>query len=336
MTQPAPTRARRGRGPELPLGGAALGTKDVLQIADLASHEVTRLMALARVVKRKPQSFSDAFRQRTLVMLFEKPSLRTRVSFEAGFQRLGGGVSFLDHQSTPLGAREPIEDYARTLERYAHAIVARVRSHAILSRLSETCAVPVVNALSDLHHPCQALADMLTLVEHGFDPVHGHIAWIGDGNNVCHSIVEIVAALGGRITVITPEPLRPDPEVMRVAMGRAFRTGARIELSSDPASVAGADAVYTDTWVSMGEEAAADRQRELLAPYRVDAALMSRAAPGARFMHCLPAHRGEEVTADVIDSPASIAFDQAENRMHAQNALLLALMRPDLAHAALA
>ncbi len=312
-----------------------LATRDLLQIANLASHELTQLISLARIVKRKPQSFAEAFRQRTLVMLFEKPSLRTRVSFEAGFQRLGGGVSFLDHQSAPLGTRESVEDCARTLERYAGAIVMRVRSHALLARMAECCAVPVVNALSDLHHPCQALADMLTLVEHGFDAVHGHVAWIGDGNNVCHSLVEAVAALGGRITVITPASRRPDPDVMRIALGRAFRTGARIEVAHDPAAVDGADAVYTDTWVSMGDEADADRQRALLEPFRVDAALMARAAPGAFFMHCLPAHRGEEVTDEVIDSPASIVFDQAENRMHAQNALLLALLRPDLARTAL-
>ena len=327
--------ARPGRDMDGPPAGRVLATKDLLQIADLASHELTQLLTLARIVKRKPQSFADAFRQRTLVMLFEKPSLRTRVSFEAGFQRLGGGVSFLDHQATPLGARESVEDYAHTLERYADAIVARVRSHALLARMAECSAVPVVNALSDMHHPCQALADMLTLVEHGFDPVHGHLAWIGDGNNVCHSLIEAVAALGGRITVITPPSRSPRADVMRVAQGRAFRTGARIDVAHDPAAVAGAHAVYTDTWVSMGDEAEADRQRALLAPFRVDAALMSRAAPGAWFMHCLPAHRGEEVTDEVIDSPASIVFDQAENRMHAQNALLLAMLRPDLARAAL-
>ncbi len=315
--------------------GALLATRDLLQIADLASHELTQLITLARIIKRKPQSFADAFRQRTLVMLFEKPSLRTRVSFEAGFQRLGGGVSFLDHQATPLGERESVEDYAHVLERYAHVIVARVRSHAMLARMAECSGVPVINALSDAHHPCQALADMLTLVEHGFDPVHGHLAWIGDGNNVCHSLIEAVAALGGRITVITPESRAPDPEVMRTALGRAFRTGARIDVAHDPAAAEGAHAVYTDTWVSMGDEGDAHRQRALLEPFRVDAALMARAAPGAHFMHCLPAHRGEEVTDEVIDSPASVVFDQAENRMHAQNALLLALLRPDLARAAL-
>ena len=335
MNRATPPSTRFAAQGARPAPGSLIAAKDVLQIGDLASHELTQLLTLARIVKRKPQSFADAFRQRTLVMLFEKPSLRTRVSFEAGFQRLGGGVSFLDHQSTPLGTRESIEDYAHTLERYAHAIVMRVRSHALLARMAECSAAPVVNALSDMHHPCQALADMLTLVEHGFDPVHGHLAWIGDGNNVCHSLIEAVAALGGRITVITPSSRAPDPDVMRIALGRAFRTGARIDLAHDPAAVAGAHAVYTDTWVSMGDEADADRQRALLAPFRVDSALMARAAPGAHFMHCLPAHRGEEVTDQVIDSPASIVFDQAENRMHAQNALLLALLRPDLARAAL-
>ena len=330
---PSPLASHDSGAPHL---SRALVTKDLLQVADLASHEVVQLIALARIIKRKPQSFADAFRQRTLVMLFEKPSLRTRVSFEAGFQRLGGGVSFLDHQATPLGARESVEDYAHTLERYADAIVARVRSHAMLSRLAECAAVPVINALSDAHHPCQALADMLTLVERGFDPVHGHLAWIGDGNNVCHSLIEAVAALGGRITVITPVSCAPDPDVMRGAQGRAFRTGARIDVAHDPAAAEGAHAIYTDTWVSMGDEADAERQRALLAPFRVDATLMLRAAPGAWFMHCLPAHRGEEVTDEVIDSAASLVFDQAENRMHAQNALLLALLRPDLARAALA
>ena len=195
--------------------------------------------------------------------------------------------------------------------------------------------MPIINALSDLHHPCQALADLLTLVETGLDPSQIHLAWVGDGNNVCHSLIETIAILGGAITVITPGNCRPAPEVLRTAESRAFRSGARIRFTDDLSAVEGVHAIYTDVWVSMGEESRAAEKQRALEAYQVNSALMRQAGPQARFMHCLPARRGEEVTDEVIDSPQSIVLDQAENRMHFQNALLLAMLRPDLAHAAI-
>ena len=306
-------------------------TSDLLQVIDLSATEITQLFGIASRLKTDYRPFAGSLAQRSLVMLFEKPSLRTRVSFELGFQKLGGGVVFLDHQSSPIGGRETVEDYAHNLSRWADVIAIRCRSHELLARFAAASSVPVINALSDLHHPCQALADIFTLVESGIRPEELHLAWVGDGNNVCLSLIEAVATLGGRMTVITPTACRPAADALRIADARAFRSGARIVCTDDLAAVAGADAIYTDVWVSMGEESRAAEKTAMLTPYRVDAALMRRAGAKTRFMHCLPAKRGEEVAAEVIDSPASIVFDQAENRMHIQNALMLALLRSDLA-----
>ncbi len=317
------------------LAAPVLSTRDLLQVIDLSASEILSLFALASRLRTSPASFAGSLAQKSLVMLFEKPSLRTRVSFELGFQKLGGGVSFLDHQGSPIGVREPVADYANNLSRWADVIAIRCRSHQLLVQFAETSSVPVINALSDLHHPCQALADIFTLVS---DPTNSgkgaellHLVWVGDGNNVCHSLIEAVATLGGRMTVITPKEYRPSTEVLRSADGRSFRSGARIVCTDELTAVEGADAIYTDVWISMGEEAQAAEKTALLQPFQVNAALMRAAGPQAKFMHCLPAKRGEEVTAEVIDSPASLVFEQAENRMHIQNALMLALLRPDLA-----
>jgi ornithine carbamoyltransferase len=268
-------------------------------------------------------------------MLFEKPSLRTRTSFEVGIFRLGGQAIVLDHQSSPIGERESIADCARNLERWCHAIVARVMRHSTVEALAAAARIPVINALCDRHHPCQALADFQTLLERGFDLRHDRLAWIGDGNNVCHSLMEMASILGCGMTVVTPEGLEPDAAIQAQCIARAMRTGARLDVSNDPAAVRGAFAVYADTWVSMGQEGAgAAEKKARFARYRVDRALMAAAGPRALFMHCLPAHRGEEVTDEVMDSPASVVFDQAENRMHAQNALLCHLLQPAAALAA--
>ncbi len=308
-----------------------LVTRDLLQVVDLSATEITQLFTLASRIKANYPAFAGTLAQRSMAMLFEKPSLRTRVSFELGFQKLGGGVSFLDHQASPIGVRETVEDYAQNLSRWVDIVAIRCRSHQLLARFAAASSVPVINALSDLHHPCQALADIFTLIETGIPIEQLHLVWVGDGNNVCHSLIEAVATLGGRMTVITPHSCRPPAEVLRVADGRSCRSGARIVCTDDLDAVAGADAIYTDVWISMGEESRAVEKTAMLAPYQVNAALMRRAGASARFMHCLPAKRGEEVTADVIDSPASIVLDQAENRMHVQNALMLALLRPDIA-----
>jgi len=302
-----------------------LGCKDLLRITDLAVHEILPLLEDARRLKSDYAPWRNTLAQKAIVLLFEKPSLRTRVSFEIGFAKFGGTAVYLDHETRPIGVRESIADYGRNLERWADAIVARTMRHATIESLASNSRIPVINALSDLHHPCQALADFMTLGEHGFEFRHGRLAWVGDGNNVCHSVMEMASTVGCRLVVITPPGCEPSGEVVRAAEARACRTGAVIEITNDLAQVAGSDAVYTDTWTSMGQEDTPERTK-LFEPYQVDAPLMAKAGGDALFMHCLPAHRGQEVTDDVIDSPRSIVFDQAENRMHAQNALLLHLL----------
>ena len=302
-----------------------LASKDLTRVLDLAPHEVMPLLDLGRTLKSDYRPWKDTFRQRSIVLLFEKPSLRTRVSFEIGFARFGGTAVYLDHEQRPVGLRETIADYGRNLERWCDCIVARTMKHATVMGLAEAADIPVINALSDLHHPCQALADFMTLLEHGFQFTQHRIAWVGDGNNVCHSLVEMASTVGCGITVITPPGAEPDPTIIRDAQARACRSGASIELTNDPSRVAGAFAVYTDTWTSMGQVEDPKRLKGF-EPYQVDAALMAKAGPKALFMHCLPAHRGQEVTDEVIDSAHSVVFDQAENRMHIQNALLLNLL----------
>jgi ornithine carbamoyltransferase len=309
----------------MPEPARRLGSKDLGRVLDLSPAEVLPLLDQARLLKSDYAPWRDTFRQRSIVLLFEKPSLRTRVSFEIGFAKFGGTAVYLDHQGSPIGLRETIADYGRNLERWCDCIVARVMNHATIDGLAASAEIPVINALSDLHHPCQALADFLTLVERGFDFQHDRLAWIGDGNNVCHSLIEMAATVGCGITVITPPGAEPHASVLRDAQARACRSGANIEITNDPARVAGAFAVYTDTWTSMGQAVDPARLKGF-APYQVNGALMAKAGPSALFMHCLPAHRGEEVTDQVIDSPNSVVFDQAENRMHAQNALLLNLI----------
>ena len=303
----------------------ALHGRSILRLADLSADEIRATIALARALKADYSAFRGALAQRALVMLFEKPSLRTRVSFEIGFQKLGGCVSFLDHRNEPIGAREPVADYGRNLERWCDAIVARVFRHDTLVALRDHCRVPVVNALSEIAHPCQALADAQTLVEHGVGLESMHLAWLGDGNNVCLSLMELAAIMGGRMTVVTPASHRPCAKLAAEIQGIAARSGARIELADDPGAIRGADAVYTDAWISMGQQDCAEKTASLRR-LSVTPEVMALAGPKARFMHCLPAHRGEEVADAVIDGAQSVVYDQAENRMHAQNALLLALL----------
>ncbi len=304
--------------------------RSVLRLVDLSAAEIRATIALARTLKKDYGAFRGALAQRALVMLFEKPSLRTRLSFELGFQKLGGCVSFLDHRNERIGARETVGDYGRNLERLADAIVVRVFAHETLLALRASCAAPIVNALSESAHPCQALADALTLVEHGVALESCHLAWLGDGNNVCLSLMELTAIMGGRMTVVTPRAHRPSPALTAEITAIAAKTGAHLTLTDEPAAIAGADAVYTDAWISMGQEAMAEedsaRKIASLRALAVTPAIMRLAGARAKFMHCLPAHRGEEVVDSVIDGAQSVVFDQAENRMHAQNALLLALL----------
>jgi len=302
---------------------APLVGEDLVSIADLTSDEIFFLLDLAGRVKAQPKRYQFALEGKTLALLFEKPSLRTRVTFQVGMEQLGGRALYLGPEEVGLGKREAVKDVARNLSRWVNAIAARVRRHETVLELAGEAQVPVINALSDFEHPCQALGDFFTLLEHKHKLAGLLLAWVGDGNNVCHSLLLAAARLGVRMKIASPPGHEPAARV--VAAARA--AGGRFELTHDPAAaVAGADAVYTDVWTSMGQEAEAESRRELFRPFQVNAALMEKAGEQALFLHCLPARRGEEVTDEVLDAPTSIVCDQAENRLHIQKAILLSLL----------
>lgn len=304
---------------ELP---APLRGADLLSLADVTAGQVYALFRTARAVKDNPAAYRRALDGKHIVMLFEKPSLRTRITFEVGITQLGGNAVYLDQGGQRLGEREAIKDYAKNLERWVDGVVARVFSHEALAELAAQARIPVINALSDRFHPCQALADFFTL-QARFGRLAGlKLAFIGDGNNVCHSLMMGAAKLGVRMVVITPHAEGPARDVVEQCQRAASTSGGTLELSHDPGAVAGADAVYTDAWVSMGQEAAHDTG-EVFGRYQVNRELLAKAGPGACVMHCLPAHRGEEATDEVLDGPTSLIYEQAENRLHVQNALLL-------------
>ena len=298
-------------------------TKDL----DLTTAEVLSLLELARRVKRAPRKYAHKLSGRYLALLFEKPSLRTRMTFELAIKQLGGDAIFSETNGKGIGEREPLKDIARNLARWVHGIVARTYHQETVEELALWAAIPVINALSDRYHPCQALADFLTLQER-FGELRGlKLAFVGDGNNVAHSLMLEAARLGVDMRVCTPPGYEPNAEVAASARALAAESGAKLRLGYDAyEAVEEAHAVYTDVWASMGQEGEAKERRTVFAPCQVTARLMARARPEAVFMHCLPAHRDEEVTEEVIESPASIVFDQAENRLHAQKALLLMML----------
>ncbi len=300
---------------------------DLISIHDLAKEEVAEILDLAARVKQEPRACRDALSHRTLAMIFEKPSLRTRVSFEAGMTELGGHAIYLGPSDISMGRRESVADIARTLSGMADGIMARTFSHQAIVDLARHAAIPVINGLSDHSHPCQALADFQTIRE-VFGRCEGiKLAYVGDGNNVAHSLMYAGAKLGACVSVATPPRYAPDPGVVQRAMEDAAKTGATIRVGHNAdEAVAAADVIYTDTWASMGQEAEHDERVGVFRPFQVNAAVMARAGRGAIFMHCLPAHRGEEVTDDVIESKASVVFQQAANRLHAQKAVLILLM----------
>ncbi|HEU4323081.1 MAG TPA: ornithine carbamoyltransferase [Roseiflexaceae bacterium] len=305
-------------------------TKHFLSAADLSREEAEALLARAAALKSEWHAGGHSrlsLQGKTLALVFEKPSLRTRVAFEAGMTQLGGHGSYLSANDIDMGGRESVPDVARNLSRWVQAIAARVFKHTTVETLARYATVPVINALSDREHPCQALADLLTLRER-FGRLQGlRLTYVGDGNNVCHSLMLLGATLGVSVGVACPPDYRPDPDITSMAERLAAESDATITVGSSPEElVAGADAVYTDVWASMGQEHEAARRRPAFQPYQVNAALMSHAAPKAVVMHCLPVHRGEEVTAEVIDGPQSVVFDQAENRLHVQKALILTLL----------
>ncbi len=301
-----------------------ISSPDLTRDLDLTNEELVALLDLARDVKRSPRAYAHALGGMNLGLLFEKPSLRTKLTFELAIAQMGGSSIASDG---PIGHREPIKDVARNLDRWVNAIVARTFLQSTIDELARWSSVPVINALSDLFHPCQALADILTLKEQFGDLPGVNLAFIGDGNNVAHSLMLSATRLGANFSIATPPGYEPDPGIVAQADGLAAISGARLRVTNNPEeALADAAVVYADVWTSMGHEAEAAERRRRFQPYQVNAKLFSLARPDARFMHCLPAKRGDEVTDEVIESPNSVVFDQAENRLHAQKALLLMML----------
>ncbi len=313
--------------PDILAAAERLRGEDLCSIADLSSSEVRAILKLGHEVKRNPGAYRHALDAKQMVLMFEKASLRTRLSFESGINTMGGNAIFVDQTKSPLGERETIADVARNLERWVDMIVLRTYAHDTITEMAANSRVPVVNALSDFEHPCQALADFMTIEEHFGTAAALNFTYVGDGNNVCHSLMLTGAQLGANVTIATPRGYSPDIEIVTIAREIAQANGCEVRLLQDPqVAVEGADAVYTDVCVSMGYEHESTKRAPIFRPFQVNEALMAKASQRAVFMHCLPARRGEEVTDAVIDSPQSIVFDQAENRLHAQKALLLLLL----------
>ncbi len=293
--------------------------RDFLSISDINSEELLEILKYAEEFKKG--NIEKILSEKVFALIFEKPSLRTRVSFETGIKKLGGHSVYLSQQDIGMGKREAVKDIAKNLERWLDGIISRVYAHETLEILAKEAKIPVINALSDLEHPCQILADLMTVKEHSGD-LKGPFAFVGDGNNVCHSLILGFALTGGEIRVATPKGYEPKKEIMDKAFEIARKTGAKIVHTYDPyEAVKGVRFVYTDVWASMGQESEAEIRKKIFSPYQVNSDLMNRADKDAKFMHCLPAHRGEEVTDEVLDSEYSIVYDQAENRMWAQMGL---------------
>jgi ornithine carbamoyltransferase len=302
-------------------------SNDLLTGSEWSPAQTRELLQLTAEIKARPARFATELHGKFIALIFEKPSLRTRVTFEVGIQSMGGSVVFLDHTQARLGERESIADVARNLERWVHGIVARVYEQRVLEEMAANAQIPVVNALSDKFHPCQALADFFTL-EEKFGSLRGFkLAYVGDGNNVCHSLIFLAARLGVHLRIATPPNYAPAQDVLAEAKRATRETRAKIELCSDPReAAAGAHGVYTDAWTSMGFEAEEKVRNVVFTPYQVNRELMALAVPEAVFLHCLPAHRGSEVTAEVLDGPQSVVLDQSENRMYVQKAILQTLL----------
>ncbi len=306
-----------------------MALKDLISINDLTPNEVQKIFTTAAALKAHARNYSQSLSGRSVALIFEKPSLRTRVTFDLGATQMGASCVYLDHQSVRLGERESVKDMALNLERWVDCIVARVYSHETVIELAAHSSVPVINGLSEYSHPCQGLTDYFTLTEKVGSNLSGfRISYVGDGNNTCHSLIFGAAKLGAHIRVGSPRGYEPDAEVLKLARKEARSTGAKIDVVNDPSeAIEGAQAIYTDVWASMGFEAETERRREIFSSFRVTKKLLKAAEKDAYFMHCLPAHRGDEVDAEVIDSKISIVYDQAENRLHTQKAIMLLLVQ---------
>jgi ornithine carbamoyltransferase len=303
-------------------------TKDFLKVLDFTTEEIKETFDIALKMKANRAEFAEALKGETLVMIFEKPSLRTRTTFDIGIQQLGGYSVYLSPNEISLGKREGVYDVAKNLERMAQGIMIRTFGHEVVEIMSEAAKIPIINGLTDYTHPCQAMADFLTLTEIYGDVKGKKLTYVGDGNNVAHSLMFAGARLGCDVTVTCPKGYEPNMIAFAEATEAAKETGAKIAVVHDPKEgVKGADAIYTDVWASMGQESEAKKRAEIFMPYQVNEELMSYANKDCRFMHCLPAHRGEEVTDEVIDAPYSVVYQEAENRLHAQKAIMYQLMK---------
>jgi len=301
--------------------------KDFVSLRDFSPAEVRGLVDLACRVKAKPEEYSQALKGKSLAMIFEKPSLRTRVTFDVGIEELGGHAIYLSPAEISLGKRESVYDIAKNLERMVQGIMIRTFAHEIVEQMAQHARVPVINGLTDFSHPCQAMADYLTMLEVKGGIAGLKVAYLGDGNNVAHSLMFAGAQLGAQVWIATPPKFEPNLDAVSWARLCCSETGASITLTHDPElAVSDADVVYTDVWASMGQEAEAQQRKAIFQPYQVNAGLFGCARNDAILLHCLPAHRGDEVTDEVIDSPQSFVFQQAENRLHAQKAIMVALM----------
>jgi ornithine carbamoyltransferase len=302
--------------------------QDLLSFKDWTADQLHSLLALAKTIKNNPAGYRNALDGLSIVALFEKPSLRTRVSFDIGINKLGGHLVYLDSQSNKLAGREDVKDMGANLACWADAIVARVFAHSTLEELAESAKVPVINALCDMYHPCQAIADYLTISEHYDDLSKVKLAYIGDGNNVTHSLMLVGVALGCEVVVITPKGYEVDENIIKLTQARAQQFGGKLTVSTDINAANGSQVLYTDTWLSMGDETPLADIKDTFAGYEINEALMEKT--GAEYvLHCQPAHRDLEISGSLIDSDASLLMQQAENRMHGQNAILVHLLASD-------
>ena len=303
--------------------------RNLLTIQDLSHNEIEDLFDLTQELKRTKGQVEDQLRGKSVGLLFQKPSNRTRVSFEVGIWQMGGNCVYLSPEEINLGKRESTSDVAKTLSRYLDCIVARTNSHDDIIILGQEATIPIINGLSDLFHPCQALTDIFTIKEKFKKLQNITIAYVGDGNNVCHSLLLVCARMGLHMNVATPKGgYEPNKEVLHIAKSFAKSSGSRIHLTTSPVeAVKGAQVIYSDVWVSMGQEKEKKERLKRFKGYQINAELLKEADSDYIFMHCLPAHRGEEVTAEIIDGPHSVVFDQAENRLHVQKAVLIELLQ---------
>lgn len=302
--------------------------RDFLTVRDFTKEEILESFDLARKMKANREEYSTALKGQALALIFEKPSLRTRTSFDIGIQQLGGYSLYLSPAEISLGKRESIHDVAKNLERMVQGIMIRTFGHQIVIDMAKYASIPIINGLTDYSHPCQAMADYLTILEVKGKIEGLKVCYVGDGNNVAHSLMFAGARLGANVTIACPKGFEPNLNAFRDAVEDAKATGAKIEVVNDPIEgVTGADVVYTDVWASMGQEAETEARKKIFRPFQVNKELMSHTNEGSIFMHCLPAHRGDEVTDEVIDAPNSVVFQEAENRLHAQKAIMHKLMK---------